>query len=116
MEKVDFGGKNNFIALLSKEVEKDFRMVFAPTTRQKSKEGALWSDRSLVHLLRAFPVIFHIMTYASEARAAAVKWPRAREEEEEEKKKAVTMAGCRTGRHSLNHCCCPFANLSSFNL
>ena len=68
MEKVDFGGKNNFTALLSKEVEKDFRMVFAPTTRQKSKEGALWSDRSLVHLLRAFPVIFHIMTYASGGR------------------------------------------------
>ena len=59
--------------------------------------------RSLVHLLRAFPVIFHIMTYASGGReggreeaAVAVKWPRAREEEVE-KKKAVTMAGCHTG-------------------
>ena len=56
--------------------------------------------RSLVHLLRAFPVIFHIMTYASGGRegaaaAVAVKWPRAKEEEK--KKKAVTMAGCHTG-------------------
>ena len=54
--------------------------------------------RSLVHLLRAFPVIFHIMTYASGGREEAVKWPRAKEEEvEKKKKKAVTMAGCHTG-------------------
>ena len=90
---------NNFIALLSKEVEQYFRMVFVPTTRQVSEAAPCGPFvGSLAPSISCnFPHYDLCERREEEEAAVAVKWPRAREEEvEKKKKKAVTMAGCRT--------------------
>ena len=88
---------NNFIALLSKEVEQYFRMVFVPTTRQVSRAPCGPFVGSLAPSISCNFPHYDLCERREEEAAVAVKWPRAREEEVEKKKKAVTMAGCHTG-------------------